>query len=205
MAVPFVIPNEHCFDLMAGLANALSTGIARLWRPLSDAERDVAKVIAAECELLVPLWVDIRTSSIPGAGLGVHTRVPIRVGTYLGYYKGQTRATPLDPNPELADEAAFHAYIFRSRKALFDRGLVYVDAMRCASSNFTRFFNCATSGQENNVRGGRILFYAARDIDPGEELCIYYGEQYAGKLGIKYVPRLHRAKRFLDKLDRLLG
>ena len=74
------------------------------------------------------------------------------------------------------------------------------------TSNYTRFINCAAIGTENvmSVRhrdatgasvyvtndgkqidiDGYIFLFAARDIEPGEELLYDYGVNYRTKLGL---------------------
>ena len=56
------------------------------------------------------------------------------------------------------------------------------------TSSWVRFINCARFPEEENVMTleckGRIFLVTNRDIHPGEELMYYYGDSYAGNLGI---------------------
>ena len=53
-----------------------------------------------------------------------------------------------------------------------------------------RYVNCARDGEEQNLvafqyRGG-IVYRCCKPIAPGEELLVWYGEDYARDLGITF-------------------
>ncbi|MCJ8732104.1 hypothetical protein PDJAM_G00207030 [Pangasius djambal] len=62
----------------------------------------------------------------------------------------------------------------------------YVDAKKEMHANWMRYVNCARNDEEQNLvafqyRGG-ILYRCCRPIDPGQELMVWYEEEYAKDL-----------------------
>ena len=86
--------------------------------------------------------------------------------------------------------------------------MYYIDAAELNRSNWLRFVNCPNTVTQLNllsfvckmtviyvirvyyfdnlccVDNGNVFYLAARNITVGEELLVYYGENYARKLGI---------------------
>jgi SET domain-containing protein len=142
----------------------------------------------------IPTFVNIGYSKIPNAGLGIFANTRINKGTFLGNYMGEISD---DANNIRSD------YIFtsKSRTKTFS-----IDGANIETSNYTRFINCAAIGTENVVAvrhkdatgssvyvtkdgkqidiDGYIFLFAARDIEPGEELLYDYGVGYRTKLGL---------------------
>jgi SET domain-containing protein len=142
----------------------------------------------------IPTFVNIGYSKIPNAGLGIFANTKINKGAFLGNYMGEIRD---DANDIRSD------YIFtsKSRTKTFS-----IDGANMETSNYTRFINCAAIGTENVVAvrhrdatgasvyvtkdgkqidiDGYIFLFAARDIEPGEELLYDYGVGYRTKLGL---------------------
>lgn len=62
------------------------------------------------------------------------------------------------------------------------------DAGNTATSNWVRWVNCARNPQELNLDSiwcyGRVYYISTKDIYPGQELLVYYGQGYAKSLGI---------------------
>ncbi|XP_014673458.1 PREDICTED: histone-lysine N-methyltransferase PRDM9-like [Priapulus caudatus] len=79
-----------------------------------------------------------------------------------------------------------HGYCWEIRR----RGKVshYVDADDGSKANWMRFVNCARTYEEQNMVAfqfhGGIYYRACTDIRTGAELLVYYGDSYAGELGI---------------------
>ena len=63
-----------------------------------------------------------------------------------------------------------------------------IDASNPSHSNWLRFVNCARSEDEQNVSAfqfeGQIFYRTIKSVYPGTELLVWYGDQYASKLGI---------------------
>ena len=64
----------------------------------------------------------------------------------------------------------------------------YVDGYDMTTSNWLRWINCARHVNEENVYclhcRGKPYYVTSRDIHPGEELLVYYGEIYGNRLDI---------------------
>ena len=64
----------------------------------------------------------------------------------------------------------------------------YIDALNLDVSTWTRWVNCARTPEEENIYAlyclGKVFYITERDIHPGQELLIYYGDDFAEGLGI---------------------
>ena len=135
-----------------------------------------------------PNFVKIKNSTIDNKGAFAIKN--IKKGTFLGHYMG-----------EIKENIQTGPYIFHSIR---NNNMVAIDATNVDKSNWTRYMNCSTSKDNENVTSyflnnretyhinnqiqsleGYIVFYANRDIKKGEELLYYYGDDYAKILGIK--------------------
>ena len=70
-----------------------------------------------------------------------------------------------------------------------DDVVYYVDARDEEASNWLRYINCARHSLEESVDSvqcyGRRFYITIRDVHPGQELLVYYGKNYAERLGIE--------------------
>tara|TARA_B100001250_G_C19648616_1_gene721578 strand:+ start:215 stop:682 length:468 start_codon:yes stop_codon:yes gene_type:complete len=144
-------------------------------------------------------WIDvvchrpsfIKIKSSPLHGKGAYAARKIKKGSFLGNYMGR-----------ISPKTATGQYVFHSFR---EHQKIAIDASDLHYSNWTRWMNCSTSNQNENVDSyyltnresvsinsttqtleGYIVFYANRDINPGEELLYYYGDYYATLLEINY-------------------
>ncbi|XP_041921254.1 histone-lysine N-methyltransferase PRDM9-like isoform X2 [Alosa sapidissima] len=130
--------------------------------------------------LTLPPGLEVRTSNIPNAGLGVFNQGhAVPRGAHFGPYDGEVIGR------DEAVESGYSWVIYKSRHT--DE---YIDAKRETHSNWMRYVNCARDGEEQNLvafqyRGG-ILYRCCKPIVPGEELLVWYGEDYARDLGISF-------------------
>ncbi|XP_036372284.1 histone-lysine N-methyltransferase PRDM9-like [Megalops cyprinoides] len=130
--------------------------------------------------LTLPPGLEVRESSIPGAGLGVFNQGPtVPRGVHYGPYEGELTDK---------DEAVHSGYSWMIyRRKLCDE---YIDARRETHSNWMRYVNCARNEEEQNLvafqHRGRILYRCFRPILPGQELLVWYGEEYARDLDITF-------------------
>ena len=64
----------------------------------------------------------------------------------------------------------------------------YVDARTVNTSNWMRYVNCARNSHEQNLLAfqycGSIFYRSLRDVRPGEELLVWYGNAYGEELGL---------------------
>lgn len=128
----------------------------------------------------------IKPSTIKGAGMGVFAIDKIPKGAeikYAGVKKGQYTAN--------------HYYSWEVKTYDPETGepddediLYFIDASDVKYANCTRTVNCGMTKKANNMdavqRFGKFFYVAMRDILPGEELFVDYGEQYRKvNLGMK--------------------
>ena len=68
----------------------------------------------------------------------------------------------------------------------------YIDGISLETSNWLRYINCPRNPAEENVSVhycyGKVYYRTKNAIIPGQELMIYYGNEYAQTLGIDPQP-----------------
>jgi SET domain-containing protein len=100
----------------------------------------------------------------PGKGLGLFSRVAIPVGSFVAEYTGKRISTK-------EADALPTRYLFE-----IDREWTIDGSPR---SNIARYINHACEPNcEADVKDGRIMLFAKRDIEAGEELTFDYGKEY---------------------------
>uniref|UniRef100_A0A3B1KKE2 PR domain containing 9 n=1 Tax=Astyanax mexicanus TaxID=7994 RepID=A0A3B1KKE2_ASTMX len=130
--------------------------------------------------LTLPQGLVIGRSTSPGAGLGVFNQgQALPAGMHFGPLDGE------QTTKEKALESAFSWVICRGGDQ-YD----YIDVERDTHSNWMRYVVCSHSEKEQNLvafqQNGRILFRCCRPIPPGQELKVWYAEDYAKSLGITW-------------------
>ena len=64
----------------------------------------------------------------------------------------------------------------------------YIDGYNLDTSSWLRFINNARHSSEENIYAAecksKIYYLTNKDIYPGQELLVYYGDEYAEFLGI---------------------
>ncbi|XP_059891476.1 histone-lysine N-methyltransferase PRDM9-like isoform X3 [Gadus macrocephalus] len=142
-------------------------------RPVAVGEKDRAKKT-------LPAGFEIRDPGIPGAGLGVFYCGDggLPIGTHFGPYEGHRT------DEEGALESGYSREIYESRHN------EYIDARRETHSNWMRYVKCARNEVEQNLiafqcKGG-ILYRSCCFVTSGEELLVWYGDEYARHLGIGF-------------------
>ncbi|KAI4898153.1 hypothetical protein NFI96_023061, partial [Prochilodus magdalenae] len=129
--------------------------------------------VADRARQTLPDGLEIRCSGTTGSDLGVfNQRESIPVGTHFGPYQG-----------DLTDkeEAMKSRYSWVLHKN--GQGAEYIDAQRETHANWMRYVNCARNEEEQNLvafqyKGG-ILYRCCRPIKQGQELLVWYAEEYA--------------------------
>ncbi len=123
---------------------------------------------------LLEKQLEIKESSIPGAGMGLFTLHPISKGTRIVEYTGKIKTwKEVQHNHE-------NNYIFYvTRNHIIDGS----KAKKC----FARYINDARGlkkikGQNNNAAftrdGLRVFVDATKDIEAGGEIFVAYGKEY---------------------------
>ncbi|XP_038669366.1 histone-lysine N-methyltransferase PRDM9-like isoform X2 [Scyliorhinus canicula] len=130
--------------------------------------------------LTLPEGLSIATSKIRNAGLGVWNEGKvIPKGVHFGPYEGVVS------NEE---SAAISGYSWMISKGKQD--FEYIDAKDESNSNWMRFVNCARKEEEQNLvafqQQGRIYYRSCKPVPPRCELLVWYGDEYAKELGIKW-------------------
>uniref|UniRef100_A0A1X7ULJ8 Uncharacterized protein n=1 Tax=Amphimedon queenslandica TaxID=400682 RepID=A0A1X7ULJ8_AMPQE len=128
----------------------------------------------------VPRELTVKESKIPKAGLGVFATELIPNGVKFGPYKGQKVYY------EDIDEDDDTSYMWEIKKP---NESYYIDGQVESESNWMRYINCARNEEEQNLVAfqyhGEIYYRTFKDICPGTELFVWYGDQYAKDLGIE--------------------
>ncbi|XP_052235528.1 histone-lysine N-methyltransferase PRDM9-like isoform X2 [Dreissena polymorpha] len=123
----------------------------------------------------LPDDLEIKTSKIIGAGLGVFSKVGLDSRIMFGPYGGDI----ITDN----SKSGYCWQIYKDGKASN-----FVDAQDKATSNWMRYVNCAMTEADQNLvafqyKGG-IHYCTFKPVSPEEELLVWYGDEYARELGI---------------------
>ncbi|XP_052222930.1 uncharacterized protein LOC127838901 isoform X2 [Dreissena polymorpha] len=123
----------------------------------------------------LPDDLEIKASTILGAGLGVFSKVELASRTMFGPYGGDIIN---------GDHKSGYCWqIYKEGKASH-----FVDAQNKATSNWMRYVNCAMTEADQNLVAfqykGCIYYCTFKPVSPGEELLVWYGDEYARELGL---------------------
>ncbi len=122
---------------------------------------------------------DVEIREAPGKGEGLFARRRIEKGQFVMEYLGEEMSAD-----ELNDR---YSNLLEARYALELTGPLglnptFIDAVNKERSNLGRYINHCSRPTCRKVRqrfpDRRLRFFAARDIDPGEELTFDYGASY---------------------------
>ncbi|XP_064381799.1 histone-lysine N-methyltransferase PRDM9-like isoform X1 [Halichondria panicea] len=145
----------------------------------------------------VPSEATIKMSAIPEAGLGVFAKKLIPRHTRVGPYEGKRLSVE---DMDMVDDTS---YIWEIRKD--KQKAYYIDGRNADDSNWLRFVNCARCEDEQNMVAyqhcGEIYYRTFKDVQPGQELLVWYGEEYAEDLGIGLLPLKNKVS--TSKFNRL--
>ncbi|XP_048876108.1 zinc finger protein 345-like isoform X1 [Brienomyrus brachyistius] len=130
--------------------------------------------------LTLPPGLEVQTSSIPGAGQGVFSQgQTVPRGVHYGPYEGEVM------DKEQAIDSGYSWVVYKGKQCE-----TYIDARRETHSNWMRYVNCARDEEEQNLvafqHKGNILYRCCKPIAPGQELLVWYGEDYAKDLGMTF-------------------
>ena len=113
---------------------------------------------------------EVRRSTIPRAGKGLFTRVPIAEGDTIGYYTGRVIGEDEFNDPD----RPFSAYVLWVCRT-------HIIIGEGPEANYTRYINHSDDPNAFLVVSTRwksARFEALRDIEPGEEIFFDYGDDY---------------------------
>ncbi|KAH7628268.1 hypothetical protein B0T09DRAFT_268277 [Sordaria sp. MPI-SDFR-AT-0083] len=133
-------------------------------------------------------WLEIRHTGSADKGYGIFVkstgRYEIPQGSYLGHYVGEIIPGP----PKTKGKDADNRYLYELQVGLeWDADRPLVDASKMG--NWTRFMNssCDPNVGERIMQIGKvrvIAFFANKMLKSGDELCIYYGDDYFNGHGL---------------------
>ncbi|CAF1016799.1 unnamed protein product [Adineta steineri] len=134
---------------------------------------------ANHAKYTVSSGLKIMKSTIPGAGLGVFTMKEFSKNTFFGPYTGERHRST-----ERANQSGYAWTIEDDAGDVYN----YIDASDPHRSNWLRYVNCPIGQNDENLTAiqfnGEVYYRTLRDINAGEELFVYYGEEYAKALGL---------------------
>lgn len=134
----------------------------------------------------IPKFIKLRISEsqIPRSGNGCYAEEPIPKNAY-GIYRGTMYKTV---NSDTVYAWMIEDYSRKTGEPINGKTIGYLDGKLVG--NWSKWVNCGRTSEENNMiaeqRFGKIYYKALRDIKPGEELFIDYGEGFRKELGIEY-------------------
>lgn len=120
-------------------------------------------------------YLFVKKSSLPGAGMGLFTRITFFKGDRIVEYKGRRQ-----PWKEVKGEDGYNGYLLRLNRTTAINALPYKKALG-------RFANDAaglgrSQGLRNNaeylIYGDRCFIEATRTINKGEEILVDYGKAF---------------------------
>ena len=114
----------------------------------------------------------IKTSTIPNAGNGAFANINLKKGTVLNYYKGKKLT------PKQYDRLADDSYVWEISSP---HGPRYIDGKNPKKSNWLRFLNDSRDRRINvepYQYRGNIYYRTIKNVKPGGELFISYGDYY---------------------------
>jgi len=134
----------------------------------------------------IDIDIEIRESSIPGAGKGAFANQDIPEG-YYSFYEGVIKG-----KNELCNDLytwEIHKFSIKTGKMISDKVIYNIDSGK--TGNWTRYVNCGMTKADNNIKPlesfGNLLYIFKRDIKKGEELFVDYGRDYRrNEFGLSY-------------------
>eukprot|EP00111_Clytia_hemisphaerica_P020841 TCONS_00061461-protein len=128
----------------------------------------------------LPDGLEVRESNIPGAGLGVFAKRQFNSGTRFGPYEGKK------VRPDIPKDDMDTSYMWEIMKE--GRVVYYVNGKDEKYGNWLRYINCSRTESEQNLVAfqyhGQIYYRAYKEVKIGDELLVWYGDEYARDLGI---------------------
>eukprot|EP00794_Sanderia_malayensis_P019464 gene19464-21387_t len=150
--------------------------------PVEDNKVDEAMLtVETKARASLPSSLQIKSSSIPHAGLGVFACEEIEPGVRFGPYQGKKvqKGSARDGR-----DTSYMWEIMRDGDVHY-----YIDGKDENVGNWLRFINCARNEVEQNLVAyqyyNEIYYRAYKKIGVGKELLVWYGDDYAKDLGIE--------------------
>ncbi|XP_052260252.1 zinc finger protein 227-like isoform X2 [Dreissena polymorpha] len=169
-------PGDHQHFLYCGECNTEFEGDCPVHGPYNYIQdKQVPQGDPHKAEHTLPDCLEIKSSKIVGAGLGVFSKVALESRIMFGPYGGDI----ITDN----HKSGYCWQIYNEGK-----GSHFVDAQNKATSNWMRYVNFAMTEADTNLvafqyKGG-IYYCTLKPISSGEELLVWYGDELARELGL---------------------
>ncbi|CAJ0952587.1 unnamed protein product, partial [Mesorhabditis belari] len=125
----------------------------------------------SDAKATCPPYLKIKKSKIPGAGQGVFAKEHLAKNLVFGPYEGEIHF-----NRRRSDRSSYSWEVRIGEQHFF------VDALDPMKSNWIRFINSYSEGFKQNMVAfqfrWRIYYQVIAPIKPGEELLVFYGENF---------------------------
>jgi len=122
-----------------------------------------------------PRYIQIKQSSIAGLGCFATSKIP--AGKTIGEYTG----TIITEEESIRKRSAYMMTVQDGNKVLH-----VIDAANKKTSSWTRYINCCRHlGEQNAIfrqYKKKIYVRTMKDVEPGEEVLVFYGADYAEEL-----------------------
>ncbi|XP_052236468.1 zinc finger protein 418-like isoform X2 [Dreissena polymorpha] len=140
-------------------------------------DKEVPEGDPLKADHTLPDCLEIKTSKIAGAGLGVFSKEGLESSVMFGPYGG-----------DIVADNQKSGYCWQVKTLKEGNPSHFVDVQNKATSNWMRYVNCAMTKAEQNLvafqyKGG-ISYCTLKPVSPGEELLVWYGEKFARELGL---------------------
>jgi len=137
--------------------------------------------------------IEIKQSIIPNAGLGAYSKDYIPLGSYCEYkgvfVKSYDEDDSINEKNKLNVLYAWTVYTWKG-DTILDDIYGYIDGYDINKSNWCRYVNCGVLDISNNLqvlqKEDKIFYQTLRDIIPGEEFYIDYGDEYRKYMKLDY-------------------
>ncbi|XP_052228058.1 histone-lysine N-methyltransferase PRDM9-like isoform X6 [Dreissena polymorpha] len=141
-------------------------------------DKEVVSGDPLKADNTLPDGLEIKKSKIVGAGLGVFSKMGLESRIMFGPYGGD-----IITDSQAAHKSGYCWQIYTEGKPSH-----FVDAQNKCTSNWMRYVNCAMKEADQNLvafqyKGG-IYYCTFKPVLPGEELLVWYGDEYARELGL---------------------